>query len=90
MNINMASIARPAIGQTDFAKMVSDVSSAQQAVAANQQAQAGAAASGMINAFNSQVAAAQAAQEEQNRTYLILGGIAVVGVVAGILLLKKK
>jgi hypothetical protein len=95
MNIQMASFAqRRMIGQSDFGQMVSNAMSTQQSIAANQQAQVQQAATGMISAANTTFAAAQAAADaaeaEKNRTYIILGGIALVGAMASYLLLNKK
>jgi hypothetical protein len=87
MNIQMASFAqRRMIGQSDFGQMVST----QQPVSAQFQQ----AATGIVSAANTTFAAAQAAADavdaEKNRTYTILGGIALVGAIASYLLLNKK
>jgi len=68
MNIRMAAIERPQLGQT-----TTTVSQAP---------------SKMISVLDP-AAIAQSAEQEQNKTYLILGGIAVLGVGVGYLLWKK-
>jgi len=95
MNIGMAAISRPGIGQTDFGQVAGQLVAPTVSMPPTTSAPSGQQFMNNLtqnanNVFASAQAAEAAAEAERQKTYLILGGIALVGAAAAVLLLKKK